>query len=383
MVPLRTDMIEVSFLVVLGAALVVWVPWRVALWRRGGGDRAREATVTVLFAWVLAVVDLTLFPMRIALYDWHFAANLVPLVETVKMWRGATLRTSIENVGGNLVMFASFGVLMPLLFAKSRRVIVLAGEAFAVSALIEIVQLVSRTRIFDIDDLILNTVGALVGLGLYHVGVRLFARGEHPRSLLARISVEGGRPPLLRAVLPVVLIVALTLPFAVVPVLLQTRTSGTGPGSIAADAVAATTGGRVVARAEWDGRAYLLTVAGTGADEVVTLHVYIEVLPGRYTGESEGELMTGGGDSWGWTTAPTKAGATGPAHVVIYGTNRRTGAVRLDVVTADSVQPLQWSGGEFFLATFTCDAADGGIFSFKVRFSDAKGHDVTAGFRTQ
>lgn len=338
----------------------------------------------MLFAWALAVVGLTLFPMLIILYDWHFAANLVPLIETVKMWRGATLRMSIENVGGNLVMFAPFGALMPLLFAKSRRVVVLAGEAFTVSALIEIVQLLSRTRIFDIDDLIFNTVGALVGLGLYHVGVRLFARNGRSRSLLARISVEGDRPPLLRAALPVALIIALVLPFVVVPVLSQTRTGGTGPGSIAADAVASTNGGRIVTRAEWNKRAYLLTVAGTGASEVVTLHVYIEVLPGRYADESKGELVTGGGDSWGWTVAPTKAGATGPVYIVIYGTNRRAGAVGLDVVTADDVQPLQWSGGEFFLTTFTYDAADDGIINgFKVRFSDSKGRDATAGFRTQ
>jgi hypothetical protein len=378
-------LIQVSFLPVLGAALLVWVPWRAVLWRNGDKNRDRERVVAVLFAWALAVVALTLFPMMIILYDWDFHANLVPLVETVRMWRGAALHTSITNVGGNLAMFVPFGVLMPLLFAGSRRPHTLAAQAFVVTASIESVQWLSRSRIFDIDDLLFNTTGALLGLGLYHVAVRSVGRVERAQGWLARVVDEGGRSPLIRAALPVTLIAALTLPFAIIPVMSETMSAGAGSGSITADAISSAGGGRVVARAEWEKRVYVLTVTGSGPDEVVALHDYLEVLPGRYAHGADAELRTGGGSFWGWSMTPAKVD-TDVSRVMVYGTNRTAGAVRLDVVAADGMRPLRWSGGEFFLASYIyddpLDASNDGIVSVKLRFTDAKGRDVTSEFRT-
>lgn len=378
-------MIEVGYLPLLAAALLVWVPWRAVVWRRGGGDRAREAVVTVMFSWAVAMVALTLFPIQIVLYDWEFHANLVPLVETVRLVQRATLDNALTNVGGNLLMFVPFGVLMPLLFVKSRRAGQLAAQAFAVTAAVEAVQWLSRARIFDIDDLILNTAGALVGLGLYHAGVRILGRGGRSRAWRERVEVEGGRPPLRRAALPVALVTALTLPFAVVPVVSQTMTAGTGGGSVTADAVASSSGGRVVAHAEWERRIYVLTATGAGEAERVALHDYLRVLPGRYSHGSDAELPAGAGDSWAWTMAPTKTDAPGPARVMVYGTNHGSKAVRLEVVTGEVTRPLRWSGGEYFLATFTYDdradgADDGVINGFELRFFDAAGRDVTGSF---
>jgi hypothetical protein len=378
--------IQVSFLAALGAALLVWVPWRVVLWRKGDRNRDREKVVAVLFAWALAVVALTLFPIQIVLYDWDFHANLVPLVETVRMWRGATLHTSITNVGGNLAMFVPFGVLMPLLFAKSRRPLSLAAQAFAVTTLIEAVQWLSRSRIFDVDDLILNTAGGLLGLGLYHVGVRVFGRGERAQDWLARIVDEDERSPLMRAALPVSLAVALALPFAVIPVMSETLAAGTGSGSITADAIASSGGGRVVAREEWDTSVYVLTVTGAGQDEVLSVHDYLEVLPGRYWHGADSELRTGGEDCWGWNMTSVE-NETDVARVLVYGTNRRAKAVRLDVGTTGGVRSLALPAVDFFLTSlpyeYRADASNDGIVSFEPRFFDASGRDVTSALRTQ
>jgi hypothetical protein len=295
------------------------------------------------------------------------------------------LDNALTNVAGNLLMFVPFGVLMPLLFVKSRRPGQLAAQAFAVTAAVEAVQWLSRARIFDIDDLILNTVGALLGLGLYHAGVLLLGRGDRSRAWRERVEVDGGLPPLRRAVLPVALATALTLPFAVVPVMSQTMTGGTGAGSIGADALASSNGGRVVARSEWERRVYVLTASGAGEDERLALHDYLRVLPGRYAHGSDAELPAGDGDSWAWTMAPTKTDSPGPARVMVYGTNHRSNAVRLEVVTSEGTRPLRWSGGRYLLATFTYDdrrdaADDGTINGFELRFFDAAGRDVTGSF---
>lgn len=68
----------------------------------------------------------------------------------------------------NIVMFAPLGLLVPLLWQRMGKApcIMLAGFSF--SLLIELSQLLSY-RGTDVDDLILNTLGALIGFLLYKV----------------------------------------------------------------------------------------------------------------------------------------------------------------------------------------------------------------------
>ena len=74
----------------------------------------------------------------------------------------------IDSVGYmlNVVLFLPLGFLLPLLWPKQDRFwkILLAGVAF--SLLIELSQLLN-IRNSDIDDLLLNTLGAVIGFALY------------------------------------------------------------------------------------------------------------------------------------------------------------------------------------------------------------------------
>ena len=67
------------------------------------------------------------------------------------------------NVIGNIAMFIPVGIVWPFCFPKLNSVLktVLAGGGF--SLLIELLQLLSHERHSDVDDLILNTIGVLIG----------------------------------------------------------------------------------------------------------------------------------------------------------------------------------------------------------------------------
>ena len=56
-------------------ATVVWLIWRVVVWRRRGGDVVRKLVVTALFLVTLLIVQITQFPMKIILYDWASVIN--------------------------------------------------------------------------------------------------------------------------------------------------------------------------------------------------------------------------------------------------------------------------------------------------------------------
>ena len=57
---------------------------------------------------------------------------------------------------------------------------------FELSLLLELLQLVFRVGSFDVDDLLLNTLGGMAGYGLY----RLFVRYYHQRNQRGKESGE-------------------------------------------------------------------------------------------------------------------------------------------------------------------------------------------------
>ena len=93
------------------------------------------------------------------------------------------------NAKGNVLLFFPLGVLLPLLWRRLRywNVILIA---IALSSGIEIAQYISQAwgsyRLTDINDVILNTVGASAGLAVVAV-LRLLLRSSH--------SLAGSKAP--------------------------------------------------------------------------------------------------------------------------------------------------------------------------------------------
>lgn len=75
---------------------------------------------------------------------------------------------SSANIVGmvlNVLMFVPFGAFLPIYFAKFRKVSATALAGFLMSFTIELLQLFAF-RVTDIDDLIMNTLGTLLGYGI-------------------------------------------------------------------------------------------------------------------------------------------------------------------------------------------------------------------------
>jgi glycopeptide antibiotics resistance protein len=77
----------------------------------------------------------------------------------------------------NVVMFVPFGMLVPLLWPRAGSVRRVAAWALCASACIELTQFVlgltlASRRIVDVNDLIANTAGALLGLLVLRMAVR-------------------------------------------------------------------------------------------------------------------------------------------------------------------------------------------------------------------
>lgn len=97
-------------------------------------------------------------------------ANFVPF-KTIRMyWRywGRGLN-SFGNLVGNVVVFIPLGYLLPRIYRRAQNIFLCMGLALLFVVLIEVFQLLSALGSFDVDDIILNCGGALLGFIFFHI----------------------------------------------------------------------------------------------------------------------------------------------------------------------------------------------------------------------
>ena len=94
--------------------------------------------------------------------------NLIPFRVLFETYREVFINGYIEyfliNFLGNIILFMPFGFIIPLLWNVSNKKVIVIGTC--ISFFIEISQLL-LARGTDVDDLILNTSGVILGLLLY------------------------------------------------------------------------------------------------------------------------------------------------------------------------------------------------------------------------
>lgn len=96
-------------------------------------------------------------------------ANFTPF-KTIKMYiRYYDLPglRSFSNLFGNILIFIPIGMLMPMAHKASRNVVIMLLNAFLFVLGIEVFQLFSAFGAFDVDDIILNCFGVLIGRAVY------------------------------------------------------------------------------------------------------------------------------------------------------------------------------------------------------------------------
>lgn len=73
----------------------------------------------------------------------------------------------IENLFGNFMMFMPMGIYLPYLFKHLNKFSRFTISLIIMLIVIEVVQVVTRLGSFDIDDFILNMLGAWIGYGIW------------------------------------------------------------------------------------------------------------------------------------------------------------------------------------------------------------------------
>jgi hypothetical protein len=148
--------------------------------RRAPHTLVRAAAMLVAFAamvgFAVVLSHLTLEPSQASVDLTH--TNLRPGDSIRNYLRQPAFVDTVKQLGGNIVLGVPFGLLLPVLVPAARGLVRVTFVTAAVMLLVELVQGALITgRAFDIDDVILNAAGALLGYLL--LGRRL-GRAVHP-----------------------------------------------------------------------------------------------------------------------------------------------------------------------------------------------------------
>lgn len=158
----------------------------------------KEFFVVMFQVYLIALISITIFPLEIINLDYieemygvktieefkemYITVNLLPLVNTIKdIIKDVTTENEtwffikfwLTNLLGNIILLSPLAVLVPILSKKFRSLKSVVILCFCTSCFIEFLQYVSlfvgNSRSVDIDDVILNTLGAFIGFGIFKI----------------------------------------------------------------------------------------------------------------------------------------------------------------------------------------------------------------------
>lgn len=95
--------------------------------------------------------------------------NLVLFKEIKRFWhyrRELGMAAVVKNLLGNVLVFIPFGFFMPMA-SRYRSFFATAFYSFGISLCVETFQIITKVGSFDVDDLLLNTLGGISGYILF------------------------------------------------------------------------------------------------------------------------------------------------------------------------------------------------------------------------
>ena len=169
-------MTEISYLQMVLTVSMIWIIARGICWAKEKGICwKRELQLLLVYICIVVVVRFTFCPfgkvdgkIQPLLFDrekiFPLWLNLKPFVY---LFDYPTMKEALLNLIGNIAMFIPLGIIWPAVFKKLNTHGKVIAAGVDASLAIEILQLPFYGRSTDIDDLILNSLGFLMGYGIY------------------------------------------------------------------------------------------------------------------------------------------------------------------------------------------------------------------------
>lgn len=140
-------------------------------------DRSKKILISLFIVYMTVVVSITIFPVIIlpnVMLIHDKSIILIPFTTIIDFFTNAALETIILQIFGNIIMTIPYGIFIPFIVKRKRWYHYLM-YTLALPLAIELTQLIicvstnSFYRTFDVDDIILNSIGIIIGYGVYKI----------------------------------------------------------------------------------------------------------------------------------------------------------------------------------------------------------------------
>lgn len=169
-------MTQISYTFMLAFISFIWISNRFCLYKKSKQiNWKREFQLLLVYICIIVIARFTFFPfskvdekIQPLIFDlerlYPFRINLEPFIH---LFDYSIYNEAILNLVGNTTMFIPLGIVWPAVYKDLNTPIKVIVAGIGFSLCIEILQLPFYDRVTDIDDLILNTSGFLIGYFIY------------------------------------------------------------------------------------------------------------------------------------------------------------------------------------------------------------------------
>ncbi|MDQ4120751.1 MAG: VanZ family protein [Acidobacteriota bacterium] len=172
-----------SIIFLIAITLPFWIAARIIIYlsRKKRNEQAQirtEFILTTFFVYLIFVAAITVIPTQMSSFrNPNFDdLNFIPILNSIKCFlpdvtgKPEVSKLCHQNIVGNIVLFIPIGFLLPFALKGFHSLKSILVFAFCLSLSIEVIQFFSRFfgnfRVLDIDDILLNTLGACIGFGV-------------------------------------------------------------------------------------------------------------------------------------------------------------------------------------------------------------------------
>ncbi len=245
-----------------------------------------------------------------------------------------------------------------------------------ISALIEATQFLTRARSVDVDDIILNTAGAVMGYAVYRILSALAERTVTGRTTLDRLASEQRGEPLLSATVPVVLTALIAVPLLVNQVFDATLSID----DAAAQATAGWRDATIGVGTDINDHTYIVA-SELGQKGSIRLATFQRVLPGRYTALSTGDEPAVDGSCYATSISSFNPSEGEQPILAVWGYN--DGPAATVTINGNGLNhTFQLKANDYFVVgtEFSYDPTAETLADFDLAFTNEAGVDTTPQF---
>lgn len=161
----------------IGVGAIIWIIFRgiVSICRKKF-EFKRECLFFVALVYILWVIGMTLFPLEITWNEEFQQPSVVNvnwnLLKPFEDIRIVGIGITLKNIIGNLVLFVPLGIFFSMVLKNVKYyhmllIGILSSLAIELGQLLEMYFGMAYARVTDINDVILNTCGVLIGKFIY------------------------------------------------------------------------------------------------------------------------------------------------------------------------------------------------------------------------